>query len=109
MSTIVSPSRRRLNLIVPCDAGCDGPIWSVISSDVGSGSTRSSGVTAPGARATLISILRSCPREPRPLERIALGHQRLAARDGVVLAQRVALELRVHEDAAEVGVPGEAD
>src|SRR5207249_11222137 len=60
---------------------------------------------------TLISILRSrsCPRGPRPLERIALGHQRLAAHEGVVLAQRVALELRVHEDAPQVGVPGETD
>src|SRR5207249_8497741 len=120
--------------MVPCDAGCDGPIWSAITSDVGSASTTRSGVTAPGARAALISILRSrssvffahahqyssltlisilrsrsCPRGPRPLERIALGHQRLAAHEGVVLAQRVALELRVHEDAPQVGVPGETD
>ena len=43
------------------------------------------------------------------LDRIALGDERLALIVRVVLAQRMALELRVHEDAAQIRMPVEAD
>src|SRR4029453_14504426 len=104
---MVSPSRRRLNLMVPCDAGCDGPIWiSVISLSPWSVSWNRSGMSVPGVRSILAAVL---PREPRLRDGIALGNQGLPLVPRVVLAQRVALELRVHEDAPQVGVADEAD
>src|SRR5438477_8496558 len=105
MSAIVSPSSRRLNLIVPCEAGCDGPIWISITSPVGSCSTKRPGVSEPGAVA-IVSALP--PRVPRTRNGIALGHQRLALVHRIVLAERVPLELRVHEDTAQVRMAREA-
>src|SRR5262245_58087795 len=103
---MLSPSSRRLNLMVPCDAGCDGPIWISISSVAGSDSRKRDGVSAPGAFAMRSD---SAPRGPGVHDRVALGHERLALRDGVVPAQRVADELRVHEDASQIRVAVEAD
>src|SRR6266516_789367 len=75
------------------------------------------GATAPsGAPSPRPSCLAPSPsggsapaRVPGLRDGIALGHEGLALVERVVLAQRVPFELRVHEDAAEIGMPGEAD
>ena len=101
---MVSPSSTRLNLMVPCVAGCDGPIWiSMISPRCGSRLTDSLGRSRCDGH----------QQRSRDGHGFAIGSrsvdQRLASIDGVVLAQRVPLELLVHEDAAQVGMPVEAD
>src|SRR5512139_3952109 len=96
-SMITSPSSLRLNLIVPCEAGWDGPIWISMISSVAS---RSSGATA---RLALDIEL------PPRLDRVPLGDERLALVDRVVLAQRITDELLVEEDAPQVRMSGEAD
>src|SRR5262245_34292532 len=103
---MVSPSRRRLNLTVPCDAGCDGPIWiSMISLSPRSVSWNRSGMSVPGVRPMLASLL---PRVPRLTDRVALRDQKLALVHRVVLAEGMPLELRIHQDAAQVGMADEA-
>src|SRR5262249_34248383 len=103
---MVSPSSRRLNLMVPCDAGWDGPIWiSMTSLAPRSVSSNRSGMRDPG----VCGMSAALPRIPRVADGIALRHERLPLVHRVVLAQRVTLELRIHEDAPQVGMADEAD
>src|SRR5262249_22115433 len=104
---MVSPSSRRLNLMVPCDAGWDGPIWiSMMSLAPRSVSSNRSGIREPGV-CGMSAALRA--RIPRMTDGIAFRHQRLALVHRVVLPQGVALELGIHEDAPQVGMSDEAD
>src|SRR5215813_14099921 len=107
MSRMVSPSSRRLNLMVPWDAGCDGPIWiSITSLAPRSVSSKRSGMSEPGVCGMLAALH---ARIPRLAHGIALRHERLAAIHRIVLAQRMPLEFGIQEDAAQVGMSGEAD
>src|SRR5262249_20937599 len=106
MSRMVSPSSRRLNLMVPCDAGWDGPIWiSMTSLAPRSVSSNRSGMREPG----VCGLSAALPRDPRAADGIALRHERLPLVHRVVIAQRVTLELRIHEDAPQVGMADESD
>src|SRR5689334_7958612 len=97
-----SPSRRRSNLTVPWQAGCDGPICSSMISDSGSAAMarffRDSSVLTFSARRRSKGSDASVAFRPRVGDRIALGRQRLALLVRIGLAQRVPDELRVHED-----------
>src|SRR6266508_6568793 len=88
---------------VPCMAGWDGPMLTVMSS-LGSScsSSRSSRFLRP--RTSFLSSAMA-PLLVRPLA----PDQRLAPLLGVVLAERMADELVVHVDAAQVRVAGERD
>ena len=66
---------------------------------------RPSAIIAHDARPGLASVIRSA----EDVVHLALGHERLAPLERVVLAQRVPLELVVHEEAPQVGVVREAD
>src|SRR3989338_11212111 len=59
--------------------------------------------TVRGSRYTRVDGIIRCPVLGRRTD------ERLSFTDGIVLAQRVPLELLVHEDAARVRVAGEAD
>src|SRR5262245_36398364 len=98
-STMFSPSSSMRNLTVPCVAGCEGPMlsswcstWRSFSKSSASGG---SGSPTSGSRVAIALI-------PRP-------HQRLPLLLGIVLAQRMAVELLVQKYPAQVGVPPEAD
>src|SRR5512134_1887203 len=88
--------------MMPCMAGCAGPrltkrCW-LPPPTPGPSPRNSSRVS----RWSVISCFGGGSLNIRP-------DQRLAALDGVVLAQRVALELLVEEQAAEIGMALEAD
>ena len=112
-----SARRRRSSTMrtVPCIAGCDGPMLSGMGSVGSSGaSPRSGGVLEAEDDAAGLGGRQRCFRSCACRASVyavpaARRHQRLALLLGVVLAQRVADELRVHEDAAQVGVALEAD
>src|SRR5262245_19738968 len=90
---------------VPCIAGCDGPMLTVISSWGSSVSTsRSAESLRPRTR-----VLRSAMTSSRSLEQVRAADQRLPLFLRVVLAQRVADELLVHVDPPQIGVALEAD
>ena len=113
---------------VPCIAGCDGPMLRCIGSDgelelalveveIDAAPCQLSPSIARGARRRALAAERHAlvAAERRELlERHAgLGFgavrdERLRALGRVVLAERVPLELRVHEDAAQIGVAREA-
>src|SRR5436853_3614504 len=98
-----SPSSFRLILTVPCVDGCDGPIW--ISMGCAWRSSVSGGL-GPA------SIALAQPRLGALglfLGHVADGDQRLALLLGVVLAQRMTLELRVEVDAPQIRMPLELD
>src|SRR5262249_33446991 len=120
-STMVSPSSRRLNLTVPCDAGCEGPIWISMISSSRSVSAKRAGMRDPGLRGIVQvpsrgggygRVIESRPlpgRIPGARQRVRFGDERLTLADRVVLAQRMPDELGVHEDAAQVRVTRETD
>src|SRR4051812_19907910 len=105
---------------VPCMAGCDGPMLSIIGS-LGSSSWPSSMWASKGSiRASVFAavVVRLSPEAHALVdpERRELAGRALAERDegldlvgGVVPAQRVPDELGVHQDAAQIRVPAEDD
>src|SRR5581483_8344832 len=109
-----SPSSLRLNLMVPWEAGCDGPIWISITSSVES---PTSGFLLQRAGNAMGFSVRGRGEPPPPSargpqriqDRVGFGHHRLAPVDGIVFAQRMTLEGIVEQDAAEVGMALEAD
>src|SRR5262245_10243346 len=113
---MVSPSSSTLSRTVPCVAGWDGPMLSTILLvwRCASSSESSSGGSSSFSRSSAwaMSVWSGGARGAGAAEDVAdgaLGDERLPLAERVVLAQRVALELLVHEDASEIGVPGEAD
>src|SRR5262249_60238581 len=102
---MVSPSSRRLNLMVPWDAGCDGPIWiSITSLAPRSVSSKRSGMSEPGVCGMLAALH---ARIPRLAHGIALRHERLATIHRVGPAPAVAPGLGIQEDGARGGVCGD--
>src|SRR5262249_50714157 len=109
---MVSPSSLSTILTVPCIAGCDGPICSSIGSN---GNPSASPSSAPPffdpsspMIALLLGALRWLPSR-RGGARRAGSDQRLTLLLGVVLAQRVSLELLVEVDASQIRVALELD
>src|SRR5664279_4741132 len=90
-----SPSSSAMICTVPCVAGCDGPMLT---------NTESSRSGAPKIVRTGLGKGVSTAAGS-----VAVGHERLLALLGVVLAQRVADEALVEQDRAQVGVAAEAD
>src|SRR5215467_5855287 len=90
---------------VPCIAGCDGPMLTVISS---CGSSCSSSVRSWTSLRPNTSCLRSALAMIGPLDRvdrqIVAAHVRLALLLGIVVAKRVADELLLHVDPAQIGM-----
>src|SRR5690349_4841141 len=102
-----SPSTVSTMRTVPCIAGCDGPMLTVIKSGGSSVSVSDRSWTSLRPRT---SWRRSAMV---PLDRIddevVAAHERLPLLLGVVLAERVADELFVEVDPAQVRVPLELD
>src|SRR2546430_10203524 len=123
-STMVSPSSVTVRRTVPCIAGCEGPRFTVMgvvgisaSSDSGSWSCSASVI---GARIDVLAAdVRLAHRDAgaartgagaaHQVGEVELGDEGLALADGIVLAQGEADELRVHENARQVRVPGELE
>src|SRR5439155_11239114 len=117
---IFSPSTSRTMRTGPCMTGCEGPMLSGIVSEGSSSSSRSEvsripittrrevGLVVAGSLELLSAIvwLRSvgCSVDAAGIP----AHQRLTLLLGIVLAQRVPHELRIHEDPAQVRVALEA-
>src|SRR5688572_12362596 len=99
ISTIVSPSSSIRNFTVPWVAGCDGPMLRIWCSVWRSRSRSSASGGPPSSRLRGSVAIALVPR----------SDQRLAPLLRVVLAERVAFELVVEEDAPEIGMAGEAD
>ena len=97
----VSPSTVRTMRTVPCIAGCDGPMLSVIGSVGSSCSFVGEILDVLDAEDHLLALQPWRSLTPR---RDRTAHERLALLFGVVLAQRMADELLVHEDAAQIGM-----
>src|SRR3954463_5390815 len=121
-STMVSPSRLTTSRTVPCIAGCDGPRFTVIrlegrSDSSASGSSwcsvigRRVHVLAPDVRLAHrdAGAARARARAANEIGEFQLGDERLPLAGRIVLAQGVALELGVHEDALQVRVADELD
>src|SRR5229473_8008610 len=102
-----SPSSFKLNLMVPWEAGCDGPIWSSMISSDGSDGTIFSFQRAGSAMA--LSRRASARGADRVHDRIDLRNDGLTFVVQVVLTQRMALERIVHQDAAQIGMALEYD
>src|SRR5579872_4644999 len=99
-----SPSSLRLNLMVPCEAGCDGPICSSMISSAGSAASIFCDQRAGSDMTTLLL------RRPQRLhDWIDLRNQRLALLKRIILSQRMADEGIVEQDAAQVGMAVELD
>src|SRR6476661_11250390 len=95
--TTSSPSRRRSRRSTPCVDGCCGPIDSVISDS----SDWSSTSTVPGSLS--ITVLISS-------EKLTSIHAvRLVASQRVILSQRVPVEIRRQQYAAQIGMAIEND
>src|SRR5437762_2741272 len=97
-----SPSSFKLNLMVPCDAGCDGPICSSMISSAGSAVVS---LFFQRAGSDMIFLARLARRAKWIRDRIDLGHDRLALVVRIILAQRMPFERIVQQDSAQVGMP----
>src|SRR5258707_2394895 len=120
---MVSPSSVTTSRTTPCIAGCDGPRLTVIgadgrSSSKVSGSCGTGSVIGVGAHVLAADVrlahgnARASGAGPGAADQVGeveLGHERLALAHRVVLAQRVALELRVQEQALQIRVPLELE
>src|SRR3989338_2591573 len=109
-----SPSSSVTIWMMPCIAGWEGPMFrnmclvSVAVVEV---------MATSGVRCTVYGVRYTVHRSPyTPVDRTVCGSvlgrrtdERLSFTDGIVLAQRVPLELLVHEDAVQVRVAGESD
>src|SRR5579871_6237225 len=108
-----SPSSFRLNLMVPWEAGCDGPICSSMISSAGSDASIFFAHRA--GKAILVFVLPEILPDaltrgrPRRRHRIDFFDDRLAAVHRIVLAQRMADEGIVEQDAPQVGMIPEVD
>src|SRR5260221_9515331 len=110
---MLSPSSCTVRRTVPCMAGCEGPRLTVISDD---GSSDSSESASPAcSRASVIGVrihvlaadvrlahgkagaARTWPGAAHQIGKVLLGNERLPLAHRIVLAQRVADELRVEE------------
>src|SRR5512133_1869902 len=119
-SVTVSPSSSTRNFVTPCVAGWDGPMLRTIRF-VGSGARSSSCAALAGVPVPFLGLAmdRSPPERALvarggagPAEDVvdrALLDARLPAAERVVLAERVPLELVVHEQPAQVGVARHPD
>src|SRR4029453_10594505 len=94
--------------IVPCVAGCEGPMLTMtVSSRCGFVNAGRIGLGICGL-GTCISM--SAPAAPLgEVEPLAIFHQRLFGLFRIVLAQRVADEALVQQDRPQVGVAAEVD
>src|ERR1700694_4100082 len=118
---MVSPSSVTTRRTVPCMAGCDGPRLTVIRDD---GRSFSSASAAPAiSKGSVIGMrvhvlpadVRLAHRNARAagsgtgaaheVGKVELRHERLPLAHRIVLAQRVADELRVHEEPLQIRVP----
>src|SRR5438874_8509559 len=111
---MVSPSRVTTRRTVPCMAGCDGPRFTVIRLEGGSAS-RASGsswcsvigrrvhVLAPDVRLAHrdAGAARAGAGPANEIGEVQFRDERLPLARRIVLAQGVALELGVHEDAGQ--------
>src|SRR5207237_6195120 len=118
---MVSPASVTVSRTVPCIAGCEGPRFTVMGV-VGISASRESGSwswSASVIRARIDALaadVRLAHRDPRAARtgagaahevgKIQLGNEGLPLADGIVLAQREADELGVHENAGEARVAG---
>src|SRR5690606_17839583 len=107
---------------VPCIAGWEGPTLSIIGS-LGSSSSLSSSSRSRGSitRASVSLVLAGPVRLPAEahalvgaegrdlLEALAIRNERLRPVGRIVLPQRMPDELRVQEDAPEIGMAAEDD
>src|SRR5215469_183677 len=118
--TMISPSSSAKMRMMPCIAGCAGPMLMCrcsVPSPLPAPSPRNSSrvvrsamLRVPLASSLLdraVSPVRS--RQARPHASDPRPDQRLPAVDGIVLAERMALELLVEQEAARIGMPLEAD
>src|SRR4051812_10900338 len=126
-STMVSPSSVTTRRTVPCMAGWEGPRFTVINDDGSSASSESGSGALGSCAGSVIGVgVHVAPphvrlahgharaagartRTAHEVGKVLLLHQRLPLAHRVVLAQRVSLELGVHEQALEVRVAGELD
>src|SRR5271166_2020177 len=90
--------------MVPCEAGCDGPIWSSMISSVGS---EASSFCDQRAGNDMRILLLGGPQ--RLGDRIDLGNDRLPLLEWIILAQRMADETVIHQDAPQVRVAAKLD
>src|ERR1700730_1190387 len=105
-SRTFSPSSFKLNLIVPCVAGWEGPIWSSMVSrgrSVGSAfieDSRRSGAVSQLALQPQQFVLRPLIDEG-PLD-LSLRNPRLAQIHRIILPQRVPLKFLIEKDTAKI-------
>src|SRR6266852_6609819 len=114
-STMVSPSSVTTRRSVPCMAGCEGPRLTVVRLDGSSDSSASGSWSCRACSVIGVRVdvgaadVRLAHGHARPartgagtahqVREVQLGHQRLPLAHRVVLAQREALELGIHQDA----------
>src|SRR5687767_9729677 len=103
--TTVSPSSLSTILTVPCMAGWEGPMLMTIGSMANSSGAclASSGNLSLSSMGILL-FLPGLDRHGLIVHGVAHGDEGLGLHDGVVLAQGMALELLVEQEALEVGV-----
>src|SRR3954470_22216393 len=121
---MVSPSSVTTNRTVPCIAGWEGPRLTVIGAEGRSCSNASgssgSRCSVIGARIHVLAAdvrlahrnarsARTGPGAANQVGEVELGHQRLPLAHRIVLAQREALELGVHQEALQIRVPFEIE
>src|SRR5688572_12409852 len=98
-----SPSTVSTMRTVPCIAGCDGPMLTVMRSGGSSVSVSERSCASLRPSTSCLSVAES-PMLHLALDRIdrqiVAAHERLALLLRIVLAQRIADELFVHVDAA---------
>src|SRR5690348_15594204 len=106
-----SPSIVSTMRTVPCIAGCDGPMLIVIRSGGSSCSLSDRSCTSlrPSTSCLIVDVSGISIRLLRCRDEVVAPHERLALLLGVVLAQRIADELLVEEDPAQIGMAVEAD
>src|SRR3954464_648980 len=93
----------------PCIAGSDLPLLTVISSGGSSCSVSERSCTSLRPRTSCLRSAMALLHLDRVLDEIVAPHERLTLLLRVVLAERVADELLVQEDPAQVGVTVEPD